>query len=177
MSLHSVDEPGAICNGSTVLQCFKHSNAIELRNRILFDFVWLCDIYVKKDTRLSLIHVISSNRLKLGGDLGTRLHSLNTPLQFNGLLHHKNNISECHAYHSPLLTWIMETNSFLKLPVTSLSSSRLNSGGEERGREGRRGERKVEVKGQYWRKNGNSGVRYVWKMSQSTRSWIFKYLT
>ena len=167
--------------------------------------------------------MISSDRLKLGGDLGTRLHNLNTLLQFNGLLHHKNNISECHAYHSPLLTWIMETNSVLKLPVTSLSSSRLNSGGEERGREGRRGERKVEVKGQYtkgrmtnhcfstrtfviyilllsrrttenlfavkrWNtwlcsviestvNSGNSGVSYVWKTSQSTHSWIFKYLT
>ena len=39
------------------------------------------------------MRMISSNGLKLGGDLGTRLHTLNTPLQFNGLLHHKNNIS------------------------------------------------------------------------------------
>ena len=81
-------------------------------------------------------------------DLGTRLHSLNTPLQFNGLLHHKNNTFLMHTT-VPCLPESWKQTVFLKLPVTSLSSSRLNSGGEERGREGRRGERKVEVKGQH----------------------------
>ena len=54
----------------------------------------------------------------------------------------------------------METNSFLRLPVTSFSSSRLNSGGEGGGRGGEgRGGRGREEGGEEGRTEGKGGER------------------